>query len=155
MKDDSIERIRPETYHKCNDEIRGGKPDPKSQKWLDEILSGNRLSYAYVRDGQFIGEISLVLDAGDPDYTIPGVRIYLSRLVVKKSCRGQGIGTALVDFVCKKAQELGFPEISVGVDKDNLIAMRLYRRMGFDCVLFDGEDEAGPYYKLLKILSNG
>lgn len=111
---------------------------------MDDILSGNRLSYAYVREGQFIGEISLVLNANDPAYTIPGVRVYLSRLAVKKSCRGQGIGTALVDFICKKAQALGYPEISVGVDKDNLIAMRLYQRMGFDHILFDGEDETGP-----------
>ena len=72
--------------------------------------------------------------------------------MVKKGYRGQGIGTVLVDFICEKARELGYSEVSIGVDKDNAVALHLYQKKGFDEVLFDGEDEDGPYYKLLKKL---
>ena len=46
----------------------------------------------------------------------------------------------------------GYKEITVGVDKDNLAAIHLYRKKGFTKVLFDGCDEQGEYFKLLKTL---
>ena len=36
------------------------------------------------------------------------------------------------------------------VDKDNENALHLYRKYGFTEVLFDGADEDGEYYKLMK-----
>ena len=46
----------------------------------------------------------------------------------------------------------GYKEITVGVDKDNFAAVHLYRKKGFTKVLFDGCDEQGEYFKLLKTL---
>ena len=46
----------------------------------------------------------------------------------------------------------GYKEITVGVDKDNFAAIHLYRKKGFTKVLFDGCDEQGEYFKLLKTL---
>jgi len=143
--------VTPENYHKCGN-IWNMDKTRQTQEWLEEIKSGNRTPFVYTVDGEFLGEIALVKENGDPDYTIPGRRIYVSRLVVKKGYRGQGIGTILVDFICEKARELGYSEVSIGVDKDNAAALHLYQKKGFDEVLFDGEDEDGPYYKLLKKL---
>ena len=47
---------------------------------------------------------------------------------------------------------MGYKEISIGVDKDNTAALHLYRKKGFTTVIFDGADEYGKYYKLLKVL---
>ena len=143
--------VTPENYHKCGN-VWNMEKTRQTAEWLEEIKSGNRMPYAYTVDGAFLGEIALVKENGDPDYTIPGRRIYVSRLVVKKGYRGQGIGTILVDFIIEKARELGYTELSIGVDKDNEVALHLYTKKGFDEVLFDGEDEDGPYYKLLKKL---
>ena len=103
-------------------------------------------------NGDYIAEGSLVFEQNDPDYSIPKQRIYFSRLIVKESYRRQGIGSILIDFLVTKAIEMGYREISIGVDKKNTDALRLYKRKGFNEVIFDGEDEHGPYYKLLKRL---
>lgn len=145
----TIEPLKLEEYYKCSN-IWNMKTQPLTDTWRDEIASGNRLVFIYKIKGKFIGEGALVLDAGDPDYTIPGRRVYVSRMIVKKECRGQGIGSTILTFLIKKAKEMGFEEMTIGVDKDNVNALHLYRKFGFTDVLFDGADEHGEYFKLLK-----
>ena len=121
-------------------------------RFLSELRSGNRMTWVYEEGGQFLGEISLVLNKDDPDYTIPGRRIYISRLIVRRENRGQGIGKALVEYAVSRAAEMGYAEMSIGVDMDNYPALRLYWQAGFRGLLFVGEDADGKYFKLLKRL---
>ncbi|MBO5896036.1 MAG: GNAT family N-acetyltransferase, partial [Clostridia bacterium] len=67
-----------------------------------------------------------------------------------KEYRGRGIGSEILEFLINKAKETGFSEMTIGVDKDNETALHLYRKYGFTEVLFDGADEDGEYYKLMK-----
>lgn len=144
-----IEPLAPEDYHKCSN-IWNMKSQPLADKWLDEIKSGNRFVFVYKINGEFIGEGALVYDAGDKDYTIPNQRIYVSRMIVKKEYRNQGIGSEILTFLIDKAKEMGYTEMTVGVDKDNENAVHLYEKFGFTEVLFDGADEDGEYFKLMK-----
>ena len=121
-------------------------------RFLSELQSGNRMTWIYEQDGQFLGEISMVKDPNDPDYTIPGRRIYVSRLIVRRENRRQGIGKALVEHAVSRAAEMGYTELSIGVDMDNYGALRLYWQAGFRELLFVGEDADGKYFKLLKRL---
>lgn len=66
--------------------------------WREEIKTGNRLVFVYKINGEFIAEGALVLDTGDPDYTIAGKRVYVSRMIVKKEYRNQGIGSKILSF---------------------------------------------------------
>ena len=50
------------------------------------------------------------------------------------------------------AKDLGYQEISVGVDIDNYVALSIYQKYGFDKIIYVGEDEQGKYLKLLKKL---
>lgn len=145
----TIDPLAPEDYHKCSN-IWNMKSQPLADKWFDEIKSGNRSVYIYKINGEFIGEGALVLDAGDPDYTIPGKRIYVSRMIVKKEYRNRGIGSEILEFLIEKAKSAGYSEMTIGVDKDNVNAIHLYRKYGFTQVLFDGADEDGEYFKLMK-----
>ena len=145
----SIEPLNPDDYHKCSN-IWDMKAQPLAAKWLDEIKSGNRLVFIYKINGEFIGEGALVFDTGDPDYTIPHRRVYVSRMIVKKEYRNRGIGGEILAFLTEKAKETGFSEMTVGVDKDNANALHLYHKNGFTEVLFDGADENGEYFKLMK-----
>ena len=145
----TIEPLKLEDYHKCSN-IWNMKTQPLTEKWREEIESGNRLVFVYKINGEFIGEGALVLDTGDPDYTISGQRVYVSRMIVKKEYRGRGIGSEILEFLINKAAEMGFSEMTIGVDKDNENALHLYRKYGFTEVLFDGADEDGEYYKLMK-----
>ena len=144
-----IEPLKPEDYHKCSN-IWDMKALPLAEKWRKEIEAGNRLVFIYKINGEFIGEGALVLDAGDSDYTIPEKRVYVSRMIVKKEYRNRGIGSEILEFLIRKATEMGFTEMTIGVDKDNENALHMYRKYGFTEVLFDGADEDGEYFKLMK-----
>ncbi len=147
----TIEPLKAEDYGKCSN-IWDMKKQPLAEKWLEEIVAGIRTVYVYKIDGEFIGEGALVTENGDPDYTVAGQRVYVSRMIVKKEFRGRGIGSGILEFLIEKAKESGFSEMSLGVDKDNAAALHLYRKFGFDQIIFEGADEFGEYYKLLKTL---
>ncbi len=144
-----IEPLNIEEYHKCSN-IWNMKAQPLAEKWREEIASGNRQVFVYKINGEFIGEGALVFDTGDPDYTVPGKRVYVSRMIVKKEYRNRGIGSEILEFLIRKAKEMGYSEMTIGVDKDNVNAMHLYEKYGFNEVLFDGADEDGEYLKLMK-----
>ncbi len=144
-----IEPLKLEEYYKCSN-IWNMKSQPLAEKWLEEIKNGNRLVYIYKINGEFIGEGALVFDTADPDYTITGKRVYVSRMIVKKEYRNRGIGSEILEFLIRKAKSMGFSEITIGVDKNNLNALHLYKMYGFTEVLFDGRDENGEYLKLMK-----
>ncbi len=145
----TIEPLAAEDYDKCSN-IWNMKTQPLTDKWLEEIKSGNRLVFIYKINGEFIGEGALVLDADDPDYTVEGSRVYVSRMIVKKEYRNKGIGSEILAFLIDKAKEMGYSEMTIGVDKDNVNALHLYRKFGFTEVLFDGADKDGEYFKLMK-----
>ena len=147
-----IIRLKPEDYYKCGNIWNMEKNPDMARKWYDELINGSRITFVYIENGEFIGEGSLVLKNNDPDYTILGKRIYLSRMIVKDGYRNRGIGGIIIDYLIDYAKRLGYEEISIGVDTDNLIARHLYEKKGFTNVLFEGEDEYGEYVKLLKKL---
>ncbi|WP_025786192.1 GNAT family N-acetyltransferase [Sporosarcina sp. D27] len=152
MTSNQIKKLNHEDYNKCSN-IWDMDQKPKMAKiFYDELVSGNRVTFIYLENNEFIGEGSLVFKNTDPDYTIPDRRIYLSRMIVKEEFRNRGIGGIILDFLIEYAQQLGFQEIALGVDTDNIHARHLYEKRGFTDVLFIGEDKYGKYVKLLKKL---
>lgn len=147
-----IIRLEPSDYEKCGNIWDMQRQSDLAAQQYQRLLSGNQTTFVYTIDNAFIGEVSLVRQMDDPDYTIPDRRVYLSRLLVKESHRRQGIGRRLVAYAAETAKQQGFCELSVGVDLDNYAAVRLYVQAGFDRILFAGEDAYGRYLKLLKAL---
>ncbi len=145
-------RLNPQEFDKCSNIWNMCKEKDKAELFLSELKSGNRTTYIYKENDAFLGEISLVTHTEDSDYTIENKRIYLSRLVVKKGYRGNGVGTKLVNYAIEKAKEMDYEEISVGVDLNNYVALKLYVKLGFDKLIFVGEDELGKYLKLIRKL---
>lgn len=148
----NIRQLRFEEFPKCGNIWNMERHTELAAKFLSELRSGNRLTWVYERDGAFLGEISLVLEKNDPDYTIPDRRVYVSRLIVKPEERRRGVGKALVEYAVAGAADMGYSELSVGVDIDNYPALRLYWEEGFRELIFVGEDADGKYCKLLKRL---
>ena len=52
----------------------------------------------------------------------------------------------------EKASEMGYTEMSVGVDLDNYPALKLYINCGFEKIIYIGKDNHGEYLKLLRIV---
>ena len=143
--------LTPEDFPKCGSIWDMERHKAQAEEWRRQLITGDRITYVYLLEGQFIGEISLVHTHPDPDYTVHGRRAYISRLVVKPEYRRHGIGRTLVRFIVEKAAELGYRELSIGVDLDNYPAIRLYAEEGFDRILRVDRDEQGAYLKLLKV----
>ena len=147
-----IEKLLLENYEKCNNIWDKSSFPVQSKRWYEELVSGNRITFVCVENGEYLGEASLVFESYDSDYTIPNERIYLSRLIVKSEYRNKGIGSLLINFLIDYAKGLGYKEMSVGVDISNVVARVLYEKNGFINTVFVGEDKAGEYVKLIKIL---
>ena len=153
--DYEIQKLEPENYDKCNNiwDMKRNEYNIKlAKKCYDELVSGNRMIFVYVKDGEYLGQCDLVFDANDSDYTIPDKRIYLSRMIVKPELRNQGIGSKMLDFLINYSKNLGYSEMSLGVDIVNIEARQLYEKKGFNKIIFVGEDEHGKFVKLLKAL---
>lgn len=147
-----IKRLNLKDYYMCSNIWDMEKNSKIAKMFYDELVSGNRITFIYLENDEFIGEGSLVFRNNDPDYTIPNKRIYLSRMIVKEEYHNRGIGSIILDYLIDYAEKLGYEEISLGVDTDNLNARHLYEKKGFTNVLFIGEDEYGEYVKILKKL---
>lgn len=145
-------KLNTDEFEKCANIWKMDSHKELAQQFLVELQSGNRVTYVYKSDGAFLGEISLVFDTGDSDYTVKNQRVYISRLVVKKQCRRMGIGKKLIEFIVELARNMNYKELSIGVNLDNYPALRLYANQGFDKIVFVGEDENGKYLKLIKEL---
>ena len=143
-----IRQIDISEYHKCSN-IWDMEKCPYTEDFKRQIKNGTRLVFVYSQDGEFIGECDLVTENGDPDYTIKGRRAYLSRLIVKKEYRNKGIGTETAEFVINKARRMDYGEISLGVNTDNQSALHIYKKLGFDIIKTDS-DENGEFFKMVK-----
>lgn len=92
----------------------------------DEILVAEQA-------GMVVGFLSLESHReGEPPF------LYLDDFSVTAACRGQGIGSRLLDMAEEYAAALGLGEIHLHVERDNLGARRLYRRRGFGVLAEQG-----------------
>ena len=152
MKQGTVTRLKPEDAEKCCGIWDASKGLEYLRLFRSQLEQGERLTFVYRTGEEYLGEISLMFERDDPDYTVPGKRAYLSRLIVRESCRRRGIGSALCAYIFEAAKGLGFSELSLGVDLNNYAALKLYHKFGFSTILFVGEDRNGKYMKLLKQL---
>lgn len=148
----NITQLLSSDFERCAELWNMKKQPELAERFYADLCSGNRLTWVCEQNGALLGEISLVFDMNDPDYTIQHQRAYVSHLIVKKDCHRQGIGKALVGFVIEQAKMRGLQELTIGVDLDNYPALKLYTGAGFDRILLIDEDRQGRYGKLMKTI---
>ena len=91
------------------------------QSISDQIRSGF-LYFLVKEDKQFIGYIG-VQQKGD--------ELFLSKIYIKSSERGQGLGKKALHFIERLAKEKGLRKIALTVNKNNRVAIKAYERLGF------------------------
>lgn len=92
----------------------------------DEILVAEQA-------GAVVGFLSLESHReGEPPF------LYLDDFSVTATCRGQGIGSRLLDMAEEYAAALRLGEIHLHVERDNLGARRLYQRRSFGVLAEQG-----------------
>lgn len=87
----------------------------------DQIRSGF-LYFLIEADNQFIGYIG-VQPKGD--------ELFLSKIYVKSSERGKGLGKKSIRFIERLAKEKGLRKIGLTVNKNNRVAINAYEKLGF------------------------
>lgn len=153
LKTFEIIKLELEDFGKCDSIWDLKENEEFTQNIYDELKSGNRLTFIYKdkKSKAFLGEISIVFNK-EKLYTIKNTRIYLSRLIVKDTCRKKGIGTILCNYILEYCKNLGYKEMTLEVNLDNYGAIKLYHKLGFKEILLVDKDEYGEYIVLLKKL---
>lgn len=149
-----ILKLQLKDFEKCGNIWDLNENKDFTQNIYHELKSGNRETFVYKdpRSGKFLGEISIVFSDDKEIHTIKGIRVYLSRLIVKEIHRSKGIGTVLCNYIFDYCKKLGYKEMSLGVNLDNYGAIKLYHGLGFKEILLVDKDEYGEYVVLLKKL---
>ena len=149
MKPYEIKQISLTEYPNCS-AIWNMDTCPYTQLFIEQIKAGVRDVFILTVDGEYIAECDLVYD--NPEYaTLLDERLYLSRLIVKKTQRGRGYGKAISEYILALAKEKGYREIALGVNCDNTAAVQLYKNLGFS-VYEKAEDDDGEFYRMEKRL---
>ena len=99
------------------------------RKFQSEPAIAAQLSegYAYFlvsRAGQYEGYVAVVPDERDAS-------LLVSKLYVRRSTRGQGVGKAILNFVEEFCRERRIQRMWLTVNKNNLATIAWYLRMGF------------------------
>ncbi len=103
------------------------------QKWITKLLKDGE-NYMALRDDQVIGHAVFLPDlkTRDGEYLI----------FVLQHFRGRGIGTELTHIVLEEAKAMGLKLIWLSVGAYNFIAIRLYKKFGFNfCEEYAAESE--------------
>lgn len=93
------------------------------QSFIDEMERNACARYIVAEEaGTVLGYAGawLIIDEG-----------HITNVAVAQSVRGKGVGTALMEALMQYAANMGVQYMTLEVRKTNLIAQKLYRRMGF------------------------
>ncbi len=114
----------------------------RAELWPDCSLERHRLEIAQL--GRSAGVVALAVRAAEPiGFAEVSIRIdhvegtsstpvpYLEGWYVAPAYRGQGIGTALLEFAEAWARKRGYHEIASDAELDNEASILLHRRRGF------------------------
>jgi ribosomal protein S18 acetylase RimI-like enzyme len=86
-------------------------------------------AFVYIKDKLIIGFISIIYYKSV--FHKVGTAL-INELIVVSDYRNMGIGKELIDFSIKKAKMKKMDEIEVGVMKENVGAVKFYKKNGFD-----------------------
>lgn len=112
-----------------------------SLEWLEEYIGVEEADYQILNDpvGMIIQKGGLILLAFDEHEVVGTICLerttgknMITKLGVKKSHRGKGIGKKLCMSALEEAQKLGCVEVWLETSQKLQTAIQLYRKLGFE-----------------------
>lgn len=122
--DIKIEKMSITDLNDIKDNLKNDFDDFWNYNILKEELENNTSKYIVAKiDNKVIGfaGIKIIIDEAD-----------IMNIVTKKSHRNKGIGTLLLKSIISIASELQLSSISLEVNEENLPAIHLYEKFGFE-----------------------
>ena len=106
-----------------------------------KIENGDIDIFGVFEGSLLIGELRVMYNHGNSNYTIKNKRVYLYALRVHEIFQGHGLGKFLLENVIDILKGKGYTEFTIGVEDDNEIAKKLYFQMGFNELVMHAEEE--------------
>jgi GNAT superfamily N-acetyltransferase len=98
--------------------------DPETcQDWVKRLFNTGQNLFAW-RGGSIVGHAALIPDTKHESGEFV--------IFVKQNHRSLGIGTALTRFTLEKSRQLGLNSVWLTVNIRNFIAVKLYKKLGFE-----------------------
>jgi ribosomal protein S18 acetylase RimI-like enzyme len=105
-----------------------GSDSALTEGYVQRYLAGtDRQILLAQRENAIVGLLCYSVRA---DLYHAGNSVLIEELVVEASCRGEGIGSALMNALIEKLPALECKELCLAVMPENLAAIRFYRRHG-------------------------
>ncbi len=93
-------------------------------KWTKYLNNPSNKIFVAYKDESFLGFTACKKDDEEDNC------LYLDSLHVNKASRGKGVGTKLINKVCKYAIDRGYDRMSICIVKGNDNARKLYKKLG-------------------------
>ncbi len=106
-----------------------GLPDDVRKNLVDRLAATTGKQILLAIDENRVVGVAVCFEAFSTFAGRPLLNIH--DLAVTSKCRGQGVGTMLLNAVAQRARELGCCRVTLEVDTDNPGAKKLYERSGF------------------------
>ncbi|MCR8656706.1 GNAT family N-acetyltransferase [Paenibacillus endoradicis] len=107
--------------------------EPSLSKYVEEWGREGDLGYIAVdEEGQLLGSITIrYFNESNKGFGFVSNDIAELGMALKAEYRGIGIGTALLNMLINRMKEKEIKRVSLSVDSDNIVAVKLYKRFGF------------------------
>ena len=106
-----------------------GLPEDVRENLVDRLQATSGKQILLAVDGERVVGVAVCFEGFSTFAGQPLLNIH--DLAVTTDCRGQGVGTLLLEAVSDRARELGCCRVTLEVDTDNPGAKKLYERSGF------------------------
>lgn len=102
----------------------------QSVKAITDQLAKNHYEYYFITlDGEIIGYFGIQPQENN--------RLFLSKIYIRKDCRGKGLGSQTFERIKAICKERGFTSVWLTVNKHNDSSVAVYKKIGFKII---GED---------------
>lgn len=134
-------------------------PDEMIKANAKMISEGKIRIYGLFADSNVIGELRVKFSDLDSEVAHKGKRAYFYAMRILQDYRRKGLGQFLLEFVIAQLEGEGYSEFTIGVEENNVPALNLYSKLGFNrnlksvCETYQGDTY--EYYLLLRKDPNG
>jgi ribosomal protein S18 acetylase RimI-like enzyme len=123
-------------------------PDSSREKMLGYWMAADKKTYVAERNGEVVG--TFYLKANQPDR---GSHVVNAGYMVSPKVAGRGIGKAMAEFSFLEAKRMGYYAMQFNyVVKSNIVAVRLWQKLGFELIGEIPEAFAHPKTGLSSVL---
>lgn len=119
-------------HHRIRPDLFNGPVTKYSESELEVILS-DETTPVFVfpdEDGRVLGYVFCVLKEQHGPLLTEMKTLYIDDLCVDEAARGRHVGTALYDYACAYARQLGCYNVTLNVWEGNDAARQFYEKMG-------------------------